>query len=40
MILSLYSQKMERKIIDWMNPHSYSNLIDVASGTGDIAKLL
>ena len=27
------------KLIDWMNPQSNENLIDVASGTGDIAKL-
>ena len=27
------------KFIDWMNPSRYSSLIDVASGTGDIAKL-
>ena len=27
------------KFIEWMNPHSSSKLIDVASGTGDIAKL-
>ena len=27
------------KLIDWMNPSRYSSLIDVASGTGDIAKL-
>ena len=27
------------KFIDWMNPSSNSSLIDVASGTGDIAKL-
>ena len=27
------------KFIDWMNPHPNSKLIDVASGTGDIAKL-
>ena len=27
------------KFIDWMNPSSDSSLIDVASGTGDIAKL-
>ena len=27
------------KFIDWMNPHVNSKLIDVASGTGDIAKL-
>ena len=29
----------KEKFIDWMNPSSYSKLIDVASGTGDIAKL-
>ena len=27
------------KFIDWMNPSRHSSLIDVASGTGDIAKL-
>ena len=27
------------KFIDWMNPARNSSLIDVASGTGDIAKL-
>jgi demethylmenaquinone methyltransferase/2-methoxy-6-polyprenyl-1,4-benzoquinol methylase len=27
------------KFIDWMNPFQNSSLIDVASGTGDIAKL-
>ena len=27
------------KLIDWMNPSYHSSLIDVASGTGDIAKL-
>jgi len=27
------------KLIDWMNPQLDKNLIDVASGTGDIAKL-
>ena len=27
------------KFIDWMNPSSNSSLIDVASGTGDVAKL-
>ena len=27
------------KFLDWMNPSRYSSLIDVASGTGDIAKL-
>jgi demethylmenaquinone methyltransferase/2-methoxy-6-polyprenyl-1,4-benzoquinol methylase len=27
------------KFIDWMNPSNNSSLIDVASGTGDIAKL-
>jgi len=29
----------KEKFIDWMNPQSDSKLIDVASGTGDIAKL-
>ena len=27
------------KFIDWMNPSPNSSLIDVASGTGDIARL-
>ena len=27
------------KFIDWMNPQKNSSLVDVASGTGDIAKL-
>ena len=29
----------KKKLIDWMNPQLNDNLIDVASGTGDIAKL-
>ena len=29
----------KNKLIDWMNPQLNQNLIDVASGTGDIAKL-
>jgi len=29
----------KKKLIDWMNPQLNENLIDVASGTGDIAKL-
>jgi demethylmenaquinone methyltransferase/2-methoxy-6-polyprenyl-1,4-benzoquinol methylase len=29
----------KEKLIDWMNPQDQSKLIDVASGTGDIAKL-
>ena len=29
----------KEKFVDWMNPHASSKLIDVASGTGDIAKL-
>ncbi len=29
----------KKKLLSWMNPQSGSNLIDVASGTGDIAKL-
>ena len=30
----------KNKLIDWMNPHQNANLLDVASGTGDIAKLI
>ena len=29
----------KEKFIDWMNPNVNSKLIDVASGTGDIAKI-
>ena len=29
----------KKKLIDWMNPQLNDSLIDVASGTGDIAKL-
>ena len=29
----------KERFIEWMNPRSDSKLIDVASGTGDIAKL-
>ena len=29
----------KNKLIDWMNPKLDENLIDVASGTGDVAKL-
>ena len=29
----------KEKFVDWMNPRQNTNLIDVASGTGDIAKL-
>ena len=29
----------KNKLIDWMNPQFNESLIDVASGTGDIAKL-
>ena len=29
----------KERLIEWMNPHFDSKLIDVASGTGDIAKL-
>ena len=29
----------KNKLIDWMNPQLNESLIDVASGTGDIAKL-
>ena len=30
----------KNKFIDWMNPQQNSKLLDVASGTGDIARLL
>ena len=29
----------KKKFINWLNPQNETNLIDVASGTGDIAKL-
>ena len=29
----------KKKLIDWMNPQLNDSLIDVASGTGDIAKI-
>ena len=29
----------KQKFIDWMNPQLNTNLIDVAAGTGDIARL-
>ena len=29
----------KNKFLDWMNPQLNNSLIDVASGTGDIAKL-
>ena len=32
-------RKWKEKLIDWMNPQPFTKLIDVASGTGDIAKL-
>ena len=39
-IMSLGVHRLwKNKFIDWMNPFNHSNLIDVASGTGDIAKL-
>tara|TARA_B100001248_G_C27355100_1_gene443394 strand:- start:695 stop:1399 length:705 start_codon:yes stop_codon:yes gene_type:complete len=39
-ILSLGAHRIwKEKFIDWMNPQPKTSLIDVASGTGDIAKL-
>ena len=39
-IMSLGVHKVwKEKFIDWMNPQPNTKLIDVASGTGDIAKL-
>jgi len=40
-IMSLGIHRLwKQKFVEWMNPHPGSKLIDVASGTGDIAKLL
>ena len=30
----------KKKLINWMNPQPHNKLVDVASGTGDIAKSL
>ena len=38
-IMSLGIHRVWKKFIDWMNPQPNTKLIDVASGTGDIAKL-
>ena len=39
-IMSLGIHRLwKEKFIDWMNPQPNTKLIDVASGTGDIAKL-
>ena len=39
-IMSLGIHRLwKEKFIDWMNPQPETKLIDVASGTGDIAKL-
>ena len=39
-LMSLGIHRMwKKKLIDWMNPQLSDNLIDVASGTGDVAKL-
>ena len=39
-IMSIGSHRMwKKKILDWMNPQPNNSLVDVASGTGDIAKL-
>ncbi len=39
-IMSLGAHRIwKNKLIDWMNPQANNTLIDVASGTGDIAKL-
>ena len=39
-IMSLGVHRLwKSKLIDWMSPHFENSLIDVASGTGDIAKL-
>ena len=39
-IMSIGSHRMwKNKFLDWMNPQPNNSLVDVASGTGDIAKL-
>ncbi len=39
-IMSLGVHRLwKSKLIDWMSPHFENSLVDVASGTGDIAKL-
>ncbi len=39
-IMSLGAHRIwKSKLIDWMNPQPHNTLVDVASGTGDIAKL-
>ena len=39
-IMSLGIHRLwKKKFIDWLNPQKNTKLIDVASGTGDIAKL-
>jgi len=39
-IMSLGMHRLwKKKFVDWLNPQKNTNLIDVASGTGDIAKL-
>ena len=30
----------KKKLISWMNPQSEDKIIDVASGTGDLAKII
>ena len=40
-IMSLGIHRLwKEKFVEWLNPHPSSKLIDVASGTGDIANLL
>ena len=40
-IMSLGIHRLwKEKFVEWLNPHPSSKLIDVASGTGDVAKLL
>ena len=30
----------KRQLVSWMNPQSENKIIDVASGTGDLAKII
>ena len=38
-MMSLGIHRLWKNMIDWMNPQPNSSLVDVASGTGDIAKI-
>ena len=40
-IMSLGVHRLwKKKLISWMNPQQGSKIVDVASGTGDLAKII